>query len=1338
MKRVWLPLALVALSAFLVSPPANAQSCSIGGHNETSEFFGPTGGWAIINMSPGTIVGAPSGTHLVFSEVAPRGAGTGTASDSSEYIEIYNPTANPVKLDDKYISDDIGYYRIVNAAYPAANASDWALKFPIGLALNPGRTLVLCVTKAGFAGSGASAAGAQYFLEMRDSNANPTDDMVILTTGSTFLVTGGNLTNPSSTNGEWVVLYCWNGTSDLVCDIDYASWGANSASNPKMDKTGISIDGPDADALPSAYNADIAAATQTNLGSGATLTKPNTYQRVGGEVGEVTLGGNGCVGRVIPTVIGWVPVTSPTGGPNIRFQVRWMNPDDDAPSTAFTGSMMSQEFGVFLPDYGQIGSFNVPPIPPASFFDVFIEIPLASLPPAPQKIVPMGGAGGPAKLAPASFNGVARTMFDCPPDTNWAGNVDIIWSGPGQGGQVNKHYADLLTCIGGAPSYIHFRGSNCPAPMPWTLTGVCPGYTVKLVNEDFSPAPNPVPVGWSSWICVSVASSVPSGTSCCFGIVFQCQGSTSTVVICSTACECQPHPPTLSQIDWTTIGTMVRFHQRWENMSANGSSDPVSGNMNSQMLGVFLPDFGPIGAFNVPPIPPSSFFDVFIDVPLSQLPPEPVLRLPGGTPGVPNPCVTDHWHGNVNVTWNGAGGAGQVFKHFGEMPVCPGAAPTYLFIETDCLNPAGAPWTISGLCPGFSATLVNTDLTPAPNPVPPGWIGMICVSATAATPLGTTCCFTVKFLCADASGVLTPGIIDVCANTCYWGPIRPVLAQLDWTNIGTMVRFHQRWENPDPSRPSEPASGDMSSQSFGVFMPNAGPIGHFDVPPLTPNSFFDVFFDVPLSQLPAEPPTVLPGGGPPANSPCPPPTAWHGNVDVTWNSAGTPSFITRHFGELLVCPGAGPSYIHMGAGCPSPVGIQWSISGLCPGFGATLVNEDFTPAPNPLPPNWLGWICVSAPATTPVGATCCFKVSFLCDGVPADIEVCAKTCDWRQRRPVLAVIDWKRIGTTVRFHQRWTNPDNGGDTEPVSGHMMSQPFGVFAPDFGPIGAFNVPPMAPNSFFDVFFDVPLSALPPEPQKILPGGGPAPNGAARASTPTASDCPPDTSWSGTVDINWAGSGFQGQTNYHFTGLLVRPRTGSSHVHTLVFCNSQAGATWSIAGLCPGFSAILLNEDFTPAPNPVPPNWTGWISVAAAGSVPSGVSCCFTVTFLCPDASGLLVPGVIEVCAETCQWAVTGVPLNTANVDFGIYATAPNPTNADMLIGFAMPKSGNARLDIYNLSGQRVRTLLDGPAAAGVNTVRWDGRGEGSRALAPGAYFIRLKAGERVASKKVLLYH
>jgi hypothetical protein len=638
------------------------------------------------------------------------------------------------------------------------NTSDWAGRFPPGLSLNPGRTLIICVTKAGFFSSGATPGAAQYFLEMRDSNGILGDDMTIITTGSLFPVTGGMMTNPSTTNGEWIVLFCWEGTSDLVCDLDYASWGANVATNPKMDKSGIAIDGPDAGAAPSSYNADTPAGAQTNLGTA--LVKPNTWQRTGGEVGETAIGGNGCIGKIYPTLILWTPILT-TG--NIRFQVRWTNPDEDAMSTPVSGSMMSQEFGVFLPNYGNIGGFDVPALNPDSFFDVFIDIPLTSLPPNPIKRYPADGPGAPLPL-PTERLDRPTPASDCPPDTNWAGNVDIIWSGPGQGGQVGKHYADLLTCIGGDPSYIHFRPSNCAAPMTWTVTGLCPGFSATLVNEDFTPAPNPVPVGWSGWICVSAGAAVPSGTNCCFSVVFVCSGSTAVIDICSTACDCRSHPPTLTSVDWTTVGTMVRFHQRWENTAPTGMSDPVSGQMSSQEFGVFLPNYGAIGPFSVPELAPNSFFDIFFDVPLTQLPPNPVIRLPGGGPPTGSPCPpSTTWHGNVDVVWTGSGTTGEVNRHFGELLINPGAGPSYIHTLTGCPSGAGASWSINGLCSGFNATLVNEDFTPAPNPIPSGWTGWICVSSPPGTPDGTTCCFTVVLVCNNV-----PATIEVCAKTCTW------------------------------------------------------------------------------------------------------------------------------------------------------------------------------------------------------------------------------------------------------------------------------------------------------------------------------------------------------------------------------------------------------------------------------------------------------------------------------------------------------------------------------------------------------------------------------------------
>ena len=225
----------------------------------------------------------------------------------------------------------------------------------------------------------------------------------------------------------------------------------------------------------------------------------------------------------------------------------------------------------------------------------------------------------------------------------------------------------------------------------------------------------------------------------------------------------------------------------------------------------------------------------------------------------------------------------------------------------------------------------------------------------------------------------------------------PTLGSVDWHNIGDVVRFHLHWTNPGPLPLTVPVDGSMMSQEFGVFLPDFGPIGQFNVPPIMPNSFFDVFFDVPLALLPPEPLEQMPGNGPALRTaatqalPCVPDTIWDGNVDIVWTGPGVAGQVLRHYGDLIVCPGGGPSYIHVRS-TTCAVAAPWSVTGLCPGFSATLVNEDLTPAPNPIPPGWTGFISMTAATGVPVGTTCCPILHFDCAGSPAEIELCATAC----------------------------------------------------------------------------------------------------------------------------------------------------------------------------------------------------------------------------------------------------------------------------------------------------------------------------------------------------------
>jgi photosystem II stability/assembly factor-like uncharacterized protein len=77
-----------------------------------------------------------------------------------------------------------------------------------------------------------------------------------------------------------------------------------------------------------------------------------------------------------------------------------------------------------------------------------------------------------------------------------------------------------------------------------------------------------------------------------------------------------------------------------------------------------------------------------------------------------------------------------------------------------------------------------------------------------------------------------------------------------------------------------------------------------------------------------------------------------------------------------------------------------------------------------------------------------------------------------------------------------------------------------------------------------------------------------------------------------------------------------------------------------------------------------------------------------------------------------------------------------NSETTIEFALPAFANVQLAIYNLNGQRIRTLVNEPRQAGRHLVHWDGRDEAGRDAASGNYFYRLQVGEFVQHQKLAL--
>jgi len=99
--------------------------------------------------------------------------------------------------------------------------------------------------------------------------------------------------------------------------------------------------------------------------------------------------------------------------------------------------------------------------------------------------------------------------------------------------------------------------------------------------------------------------------------------------------------------------------------------------------------------------------------------------------------------------------------------------------------------------------------------------------------------------------------------------------------------------------------------------------------------------------------------------------------------------------------------------------------------------------------------------------------------------------------------------------------------------------------------------------------------------------------------------------------------------------------------------------------------------------------------------------------------------------------GVNPALAAVDFGLAQNSPNPFGGSATrITFAVPRAQSATLRVFDVQGRLVRTLVNGPVAAGLHTVDWNGRNDDEREVAAGVYFYRLEAGEKNATRKMIL--
>ncbi|MCB1583560.1 MAG: endonuclease [Xanthomonadales bacterium] len=197
-----------------------------------------------------------------------------------EFFEIHNKGATEIDLSNVYVTDATGdgnfYYNITTGSnYGGGSSADFHAKFPNGAIIGAGEYQSIAINGSNFFGE----YGINPTYELNESDSTP--NMLEAVAGS--INNQGGLSNA----GEFLVLYFWDGSSDLVQDLDYVVWGDQAEA---VDKSGVTIGG-------STYLNETPIISQDVIASGV-HTFIQSWQRIDLNEGtEILNGGNGISGH---------------------------------------------------------------------------------------------------------------------------------------------------------------------------------------------------------------------------------------------------------------------------------------------------------------------------------------------------------------------------------------------------------------------------------------------------------------------------------------------------------------------------------------------------------------------------------------------------------------------------------------------------------------------------------------------------------------------------------------------------------------------------------------------------------------------------------------------------------------------------------------------------------------------------------------------------------------------------------------------------------------------------------------------------------------------------------
>jgi hypothetical protein len=113
-----------------------------------------------------------------------------------------------------------------------------------------------------------------------------------------------------------------------------------------------------------------------------------------------------------------------------------------------------------------------------------------------------------------------------------------------------------------------------------------------------------------------------------------------------------------------------------------------------------------------------------------------------------------------------------------------------------------------------------------------------------------------------------------------------------------------------------------------------------------------------------------------------------------------------------------------------------------------------------------------------------------------------------------------------------------------------------------------------------------------------------------------------------------------------------------------------------------------------------------------------------------------------AELIQISVAGADTLRLFIDMilptttELFGNYPNPFNPSTTIAYQLHKPAKVKIDVFNVIGQKVKTLVDAPQKIGSYKVNWNSVNDAGSKVSSGIYFYRLKADDFTQVKKMIL--